>query len=149
MFEENASGRKIYVPTDSVEAYKTAEGWSDYADAISPYDFINSKDENLGVIASMKYFNEVATTGDGLTYVLTGKITEVVNTTYGNFYFEDETGTAYVYDLLTPDGKAQTQWAAAGLKVNDIITVKGARDAYKGDPQMSFAIYVSHISAME
>ena len=93
---------------------------------------------------TMKYFNEVATKGDGFTYVLTGKITEVVNTTYGNFYFEDETGTAYVYGLLTPDGKAQTQWAAAGLKVNDIITVKGARSDYNGSPQMTNAIYVSH-----
>ena len=32
-------GCKIYVPTDSVEAYKTAEGWSDYADMIVGYDF--------------------------------------------------------------------------------------------------------------
>ena len=30
-FINNASGRKIYVPTDSVEAYKAASGWSDYA----------------------------------------------------------------------------------------------------------------------
>lgn len=93
---------------------------------------------------SMKYFNEEATTGDGFTYILTGKITEVANTVYGNFYFEDETGTAYVYGLLTPDGEAQKQWAAAGLKVNDVITVMGARADYKGDPQMTNAIYVSH-----
>lgn len=93
---------------------------------------------------SMKYFNEEATTGDGFTYILTGKITEVANTQYGNFYFEDETGTAYVYGLLTPDGEAQKQWAAAGLKVNDVITVMGARADYKGDPQMTNAIYVSH-----
>lgn len=93
---------------------------------------------------TMQYFNEVATVGDGFTYILTGKITEVANTSYGNFYFEDETGVAYVYGLLTPDGKAQTQWAAAGLKVNDVITVQGARAEYKGDPQMSNATYISH-----
>lgn len=34
MFYHNASGRKIYVPTESVEAYKMASDWSDYADAI-------------------------------------------------------------------------------------------------------------------
>ena len=93
---------------------------------------------------TMQYFNEVAETGDGFTYVLTGKITEVVNTQYGNFYFEDETGTAYVYGLVTPDGKTQTQWAAAGLKVNDVITVMGARNEYGGSPQMTNAVYVSH-----
>ena len=39
MFYSNASGRKIYVPMESVEAYKNAEGWSDYADAIEGYNF--------------------------------------------------------------------------------------------------------------
>ncbi len=32
---------KIYVPTSSIEAYKTAEGWSEYVDMIEPYDFEN------------------------------------------------------------------------------------------------------------
>ena len=40
VFDDNASGRKIYVPAESVEAYKTAEGWSDYAyNSIVGYDF--------------------------------------------------------------------------------------------------------------
>ena len=38
-FHYNASGRKIYVPAECVEAYKSALGWSDYADAIEGYDF--------------------------------------------------------------------------------------------------------------
>ena len=37
MFANNASGRKIYVPKESVKAYKSALGWSDYADAIVGY----------------------------------------------------------------------------------------------------------------
>ena len=32
-------GCKIYVPSNSVEAYKSAEYWSDYADYIEGYDF--------------------------------------------------------------------------------------------------------------
>ena len=39
MFYNNASGRKIYVPRNSVEAYKTASGWSRYASDIEGYDF--------------------------------------------------------------------------------------------------------------
>ena len=39
MFDYNASGRKIYVPMESVEAYKSAYGWRDYADAIVGYKF--------------------------------------------------------------------------------------------------------------
>ncbi len=36
---EDVSGYKIYVPTASVEAYKSADGWKDYADYIEGYDF--------------------------------------------------------------------------------------------------------------
>ena len=100
---------------------------------------------------TIKYFNEEATEGDGFTYELTGKIIEVANTQYGNFYFDDGTDIGYVYGLLTPEGEAQKQWAAAGLKVNDVITVRGARGYYGSNTttnkaQMSNAIYVSHVS---
>ena len=36
MFNSNHADRKIYVPDASVESYKAAEYWSDYADAIYP-----------------------------------------------------------------------------------------------------------------
>ena len=39
MFSSNASCRKIYVPMESVEAYKSASDWSGYADAIEGYNF--------------------------------------------------------------------------------------------------------------
>ena len=41
VFYDNGSGRKIYVPAGSVEAYKSADGWNEYADAIVGYDFEN------------------------------------------------------------------------------------------------------------
>ena len=40
-FDNNESGRKIYVPAASVNAYKRAGGWSHYADSIVGYDFDN------------------------------------------------------------------------------------------------------------
>ena len=39
MFYGNASGRKIYVPMESVEAYKSASYWSDYKSSIVGYNF--------------------------------------------------------------------------------------------------------------
>ena len=39
MFYYNATGRDIYVPMESVEAYKSASYWRNYADAIVGYDF--------------------------------------------------------------------------------------------------------------
>ena len=41
VFYSNASGRKIYVPTESVSVYKSASGWKDYAYSIVGYDFDN------------------------------------------------------------------------------------------------------------
>ena len=38
-FANNAENRKIYVPAASVDAYKAADGWKEYADAIVGYDF--------------------------------------------------------------------------------------------------------------
>ena len=44
-FSGNAHNRKIYVPNGSVELYKNADGWKDYADDIVAYssDIIQSK----------------------------------------------------------------------------------------------------------
>ncbi len=39
IFNDNASNRKIYVPRNSVYAYKSASGWSGYASSIIGYDF--------------------------------------------------------------------------------------------------------------
>ena len=39
MFPYNVSDRKIYVPMESVEAYKSATRWSSYASDIVGYDF--------------------------------------------------------------------------------------------------------------
>ena len=80
-------------------------------------------------------------------FVLTGKITRVVNESYGNFDITDETGTIYIFGLLTPEGTAQKQWAAAGLRMGDTITLKGKYSVYNNSPQIKNAIYISHITA--
>ena len=82
---------------------------------------------------------------DATLYKLTGEITRVANEVYGNFDITDATGTVYVYGLLTPDGVDKTQWAAAGLKKGDTITIYGPRSSYNGSPQMTNATYISHV----
>ena len=39
VFFDNASGRKIYVPTEAVDVYKAATYWSEYRSYIVGYDF--------------------------------------------------------------------------------------------------------------
>ena len=95
-------------------------------------------------ISVAEFLNRKDTATD---YVLTGEITRVVNTTYGNFDLTDETGTVYVYGLLTPEGTAQKQWATAGLRLGDVITVRGKYSVYNNSPQIKNAYYVSHVAA--
>lgn len=78
---------------------------------------------------------------DATEYVLTGVITSVANTTYGNFYLKDETAEVYIYGLCSPTGE-QKYWAASGAKVGDTITVKTVRTSYNGTPQGKNAIFM-------
>lgn len=85
-------------------------------------------------------------------YKLTGKITEIVNTTYGNFYMEDETGKVYVYGLTaTKQDSNDKSFSSLGLKVGDTVTAIGYRSEYTKDGETTIefggytpAYYVSH-----
>ena len=87
----------------------------------------------------------LAAAEDSTIYELTGVITSVANTTYGNFYMEDETGSVYIYGLCSPTGE-QKYWAASGVKVGDTITVQTVRTSYQGTAQGKDAIYISHVA---
>lgn len=84
----------------------------------------------------------LAAAEDATIYELTGEITSVNNTTYGNFYLEDATGEVYIYGLCSPTGESK-YWAESGAKVGDTITVQTVRSSYNGEPQGKDAIFVS------
>ncbi len=85
----------------------------------------------------------LAATEDGTTYYeLTGVISNVTNTTYGNFDLTDSTGTVLIYGLCSPTGE-QKYWAASGAKSGDTITVRTLRTSYNNTPQGKDAIFVS------
>lgn len=78
-------------------------------------------------------------------YELTGTITSVVETTYGNFDLTDDTGTVYIYGLCSPEG-AQKYWAASGAKLGDDITIQTIRTSFNNAPQGKNAIFVELVS---
>ncbi len=80
---------------------------------------------------------------DDTLYELTGKVSNVKNTEYGNFDLTDETGTVYIYGLCSPEGDTK-YWAASGVKEGDILTLRTVRTSYNGTPQGKNALYVSH-----
>lgn len=81
-------------------------------------------------------------------YELTGVITNVANTSYGNFNLTDETGTVYIYGLCSPEG-AQQYWAESGAKLGYTITVQTIRTSYNGSPQGKNAIFVELVPFVE
>ena len=83
----------------------------------------------------------IAAAEDNTIYELTGVITSVTNTTYGNFYLKDETGEVLIYGLCSPEG-AQKYWAASGAKVGDTITVQTVRTSFNNAPQGKDALFV-------
>lgn len=81
----------------------------------------NISQEGSIVDATIAEFNaaEVGST----QYRLSGVVTSVKNTKYGNFYIKDATGETYVYGL--------DNFSSLGIEEGDIVTVVGQRGAYK------------------
>ncbi len=76
--------------------------------------------------ATCKEVNEGA---DGKTYRVTGIVTKIVNTTYGNWYLADETGEVYIYGTLDAEGQTKN-FSSLGLEVGDKVTVEGPKTTY-------------------
>ena len=77
---------------------------------------------------------EVNAAEDGPTFKIKGTITAIENTTYGNMYVTDETGSVYIYGTLYEG--AEKQFSKYGVEVGDIVVVEGPRGNYKGSPQL-------------
>ena len=73
---------------------------------------------------------------------LKGVVSNIQNTTYGNFDLTDDTGTIYVYGLLTAEGESK-QFASLGIEEGDTLTLKAVYSEYNGTPQVKNGIFVS------
>ncbi len=91
---------------------------------------------------SLADFNAAADDNDK-RYVLTGKIVEIANDTYGNLYIEDETGEkVYLYGVYGDwTGENKKYFITDnGIAVGDEITVVTIKTSYKDDPQGKNAV---------
>ena len=78
---------------------------------------------------------EIIAGPDSKTYRATGTVKSIVNTTYGNWYLQDETGEVYIYGTL--DAKGQTKnFLSLGLEVGDEVTVEGPKTTYNGTVEL-------------
>lgn len=72
---------------------------------------------------------EVIAGPDAKTYMVTGVVTAIANTTYGNFYLADKTGQVYIYGTLDKDGN-EKNFSSLGIEVGDEVTVSGPKETY-------------------
>ncbi len=98
-------------------------------------------------------FNAAAESTD-VWYQLTGTVKNLKDgDLYGNFDLEDETGSVYVYGVLSEKGgekkKFQELVAAKGIKNGDKLTIIGNRGSYKDKIEVLNAYFVSVESGSE
>ncbi len=72
---------------------------------------------------------EVLAGPDGKTYRVGGMVTDIANSTYGNFYINDGTGQVYVYGTLDAEGK-EKNFSSLGIEKGDYVTVEGPKTTY-------------------
>lgn len=78
---------------------------------------------------------------DKKTYKVTGVVTSIANTSYGNFYINDGTGEIYIYG--TKDSGGNYNWAKFGIEVGDEVTVQGPKTTYNGTVELVDALWIS------
>ena len=72
---------------------------------------------------------EVIAGADGKTFTVTGTVTNIENTLYGNWWLDDGTGLVYIYGTLDKDGK-EKNFESLGIENGDVITVQGPKTTY-------------------
>ncbi len=78
---------------------------------------------------------------DNQTYRVSGYVSKVNNTTYGNFMLKDYSGELTIYGT--------NDWAAAGIKEGDVVTVYGPRVTYNTTIELKNVTVFSHRSVTE
>ncbi len=86
-------------------------------------------------IVSAATCKEIIEGPDSKTYKVTGVVTAITNTTYGNWYLEDETGSILIYGTLDEKGE-EKNFLSWGLEVGDEITVEGPKKTYNGTVEL-------------
>lgn len=69
---------------------------------------------------------------EGKTFRVTGAVTSIVNTQFGNMYLDDGSGKeCYIYGTLDEDGNEQN-FSSLGIELGDVLTVEGPLTYYGG-----------------
>lgn len=126
---------------DIVTVVGTHSSYKGVAQIGSP---VVEKVESVKAVSLGEFDNQA----DGTLVIIKGKVSEVKNDKFGNFYLEDETGKVYVYGLFgygAPKGTTDRQnfMKDHGIAAGSTITVVGPKTTYKGVSQLNGGYFVS------
>ena len=133
------------------DAFSTPVNVYDIVTVVGPKTSYNGSPQMKNVTVEKHISVKAATVAEFLAapeakdvyYSLTGTVSNIANTLYGNFDIVDETGSVYVYGLLQGWGGPSKMFESLGLKEGDKITIVGVRSGYKGTAQVGSAFFVS------
>lgn len=141
------------------DAFQTPVNLYDIVTVVGPKTSYNDSPQMKNVTVENHIPVTSATVADFLAaeeagdvyYSITGTVANIVmdkedptqQNVYGNFDIVDETGSVYVYGLLSGWGGPSKQFRDLGLVEGDVITLVGVRSGYKGTPQVGSAFFVS------
>lgn len=96
--------------------------------------------QNLTIIQGLPVISEatcaeVIAGPEKKTYKVTGVVSNISNTVYGNWDIVDATGKVYIYGTLDAKGN-EKNFASLGLEEGDEVTIQGPKESYKGTPQL-------------
>ncbi len=74
-------------------------------------------------------------------YQLTGVVSNIINSIYGDFDLTDSTGTIYIYNLLTEAGE-RAMFSQMDINEGDTLTLQGAYHPYMGVHEIKNATFV-------
>ncbi len=109
----------------------------------------NGKTQIIEVIQGAGASAETATVAEifagvnSKTYRVTGTVTAIANTEYGNFYMNDGTNDADLYIYGTVNSSGSYAWSTFGVEVGDEVTVEGPRSTYGSVVELVDATFIS------
>ena len=82
---------------------------------------------------------------DGKRYILTGVVSNITNTTYGNLTLTDETGSIIVWGLKQKGDGSNFAFSTSGIAEEDTLTISGIYQYYNNTtPEVTSGRYLSH-----
>lgn len=78
-------------------------------------------------------------------YQITGTVSNIANTLYGNFDIVDGSGSVYVYGLLTGWNGPGKQFESLDIVEGDRISILGTRASFNGTPQVGNGVFLSKV----